>query len=444
MSYKPSILVTGPVATRSGYGAHTRDIVRSLIAMNKFDIQLLSLRWGNTPMNALQKGNPNDDMIIERLLPTPEIQKKPDIHIQVSVPNEFSPIGNFNIGVTAGLECTVCPPKWIEGLNRMDLNIVPSTFVRDVIQNSVFDITNDKTGQKTGTVQYSKPIEVLFEGADTNIYKKTKEFSKDLINEFKNIKESFNFLYVGHWLQGGMGQDRKDTGMLVKVFLETFKNKKNTPGLIMKTSGAAYSVLDRENMLDKINTIKKEVKADTLPNIYLLHGDLSDEEMNGLYNHPRVKAHVNITHGEGFGRPILEASLSGKPSIVSGWSGHLDFMSKQLAILVGGSLTNVPKSSFPKEMYVEGSKWFTANYVQTADILNEVFLNYKKYTSNANKLSTINKGAFSLKKMTSTFETILEKYLPVFSEPVKLKLPKLKKAGNNEPPKIKLPKLKKV
>ena len=241
-----------------------------------------------------------------------------------------------------------------------------------------------------------------------------------------------------------MGQDRKDTGMLVKVFLETFKNKKNTPGLIMKTSGAAYSVLDRENMLDKINTIKKEVKADTLPNIYLLHGDLSDEEMNGLYNHPRVKAHVNITHGEGFGRPILEASLSGKPSIVSGWSGHLDFMSKQLAILVGGSLTDVPKSSFPKEMYVEGSKWFTANYVQTADILNEVFLNYKKYTSNANKLSTINKGAFSLKKMTSTFETILEKYLPVFSEPVKLKLPKLKKAGNNEPPKIKLPKLKKV
>ena len=47
------MLVTGPVATRSGYGSHSRDLVRSLISMNKFDIKINSLPWGNCPMNAL-------------------------------------------------------------------------------------------------------------------------------------------------------------------------------------------------------------------------------------------------------------------------------------------------------------------------------------------------------------------------------------------------------
>lgn len=444
MSYKPTMLITGPVATRSGYGAHTRDLVRSLIKMDKFDIKIMSMRWGNTPMNALQKGEPNDEIIIERLLSEPKVDKQPDIHIQISVPNEFSTLGKYNIGITAGLECTVCPAEWIQGLNRMNLNIVPSTFVKDVINNSIFDVNDNKTGKIKGQIKNERPIEVLFEGSDINIFKKTKEFSTDFINEMKQVKENFNFLYVGHWLQGGLGQDRKDTGMMIKVFLETFKNTKNAPGLIMKTSGATYSVLDRENMITKINEVKKQVIAKTLPNIYLFHGDFTDEEMNQLYNHPKVKAHVNLTHGEGFGRPLLEASLSGKPILASGWSGHLDFLQKDLALLIGGTLTDVPKKSFPKNMYVEGSKWFTCNYVEAASGMSEIFLNHKKYLKLSNKLSNINKSKFSFQKMKNDFEKILDNYLPEFAEEVQIKLPKLKKVNESETPKIKLPKLKKV
>ena len=445
MSYKPSMLITGPVATRSGYGAHTRDLVRSLIKMDRFDIKIMSMRWGNTPMNALQHGNPNDEIIIKRLLPEPKLESQPDIHVHISVPNEFSPLGKYNIGITAGLECTACPAEWIQGLNRMNMNIVPSTFVRDVINNSVFDISDEKTKQITGKVQIEKPIEVLFEGSDIDIYKKTKEFSSELVEQFKKVKESFNFLYVGHWLQGGIGEDRKDTGMLLKVFFETFKNMKNAPGLIMKTSGATYSILDRENMIGKINEVKKQVVADTLPNVYLFHGDFTDEEMNELYNHPKVKAHINLTHGEGFGRPLLEASLSGKPILASGWSGHLDFLTKDLAVLCGGTLTEVPKSSFPENMHVPGSKWFTANYIEASAAMAQMFSNISKYTKNAKKLSNINKSKFSFQKMKNDFEKILDNYLPKFSEPVKLTLPKLKKSEEQSPqPKIKLPKLKKA
>ena len=140
--------------------------------------------------------------------------------------------------------------------------------------------------------------------------------------------------------------------MLVKVFLETFKNMKKKPALVMKTNSADFSVLDREEQLKKIRDIRNSIKGEDLPNIYLLHGDLTDdetleeetgikqedlssdveemtdEEMNELYHHPRVKAHISLTHGEGFGRPLLEASLSEKPVIASNWSGHKDFYQK--------------------------------------------------------------------------------------------------------------------
>ena len=443
MSDKPVCLVTAPVATRSGYGAHSRDICRALIKLDKYDVKILSVRWGNCPMNALHKDDPNDMMIIERLLDGPKLPNQPELHIHIVIPNEFQQFGKYNIGVTAGLEMTACPHEWIEGMNRMNMNIVPSNFVKEIMSRCTFEIRDDNSQEVKGTLKSENPIEVLFEGTDTNIYKKTKEFSVDFVNEMKIVEDTFNFLYVGHWLQGDVGKDRKDVGMLVKVFLETFKNMKKKPGLIMKTGGAGFSVLDREDILNKINSIKESVKGN-LPNIYFLHGDFTDEEMNELYNHPKVKVHISLTHGEGFGRPLLEATISGKPVIAPNWSGHLDFLPKNLAILLGGSLQNVEPGSIPDNMRIEGSQWFTVNYQETSVVMKELYKNYRKYSLNAKKLAIGNRSKFSLDSMTKKLGKILDKYVPEFPKEVKLDLPKLKKVGSTETQKIKLPKLKKV
>tara|TARA_R110000851_G_scaffold112961_1_gene237403 strand:+ start:20 stop:1348 length:1329 start_codon:yes stop_codon:yes gene_type:complete len=440
---KPLCLVTAPVQTRSGYGAHSRDICRSLIELDKYDVHIMGVRWGNCPMNALNEKDPNDKMIIDRILQTPQLSRQPDLHIHIVIPNEFHTLGKYNIGITAGLEMTICPPTWLEGMNRMDLNIVPSNFVRDTMIGLNFDVTDKDTKQKKGELKVNKPVEVLFEGTDTNIFKKTKDFSKELVDEMKNVEENFNFLYVGHWLQGNLGKDRKDTGMMLKVFLETFKNQKQKPGLIMKTSGAGFSILDREDILSKIETVKETVKGD-LPNVYLLHGDFTDEEMNELYNHPKVKAHVNLTHGEGFGRPLLEASISQKPIIASDWSGHTDFLFKDLAIMLKGSMSAVEKGSVPDDFLIEGSQWFTVNYRDASSAMKSVYKSYKQYTINAKKLGIVNKSKFSLNAMTRKFGKILDKYVPEFAQEVKLQLPKLKKVGSTKTPKITLPKLKKV
>jgi len=441
---KPLVLVTAPVATRSGYGSHSRDICRSLISMDKYNVKIFPVRWGTTPQNALNDADPNDKVIIDRLMVDVNLEKQPDVHIHIVIPNEFQPVAKYNIGITAGIETTACPPEWVEGMNRMDLNIVPSKFTKETLENMSFDRVDEQSKEKIGELKVNKPIEVLFEGTDTNIFKKTKVFSKELTDKFSKIKEDFCFLFVGHWLQGDLGNDRKDLGMLVKTFLETFKNVKNSPALLMKSSGATFSLIDKREMLVKIEDIKNTVDAKVLPNIYLLHGDLTDDEMNELYNHPKVKSHVTFTHGEGFGRPLLEASISQKPVIAPNWSGHVDFLTKNLSVLLSGSMKKVSKQSFQKGIYVKDSYWFTVNYQMASKVLKNVFQNYKRFALNSAKQGTINKSRFSLNKMTEIFEKILDDNVPEFPKEVKLKLPKLKKVKDTEPPKITLPTLKKV
>jgi len=133
---KPVCLVTAPVTTRSGYGAHSRDVVQSLIDLDKYEIKILPVRWGNTPQNALNPEDSMDKRILDRILPQPNLKDQPDLHIHIVVPNEFMTWGKYNIGITAGAEFTLVKPEWLEGVNRMDLNIVPSQFSRSGFQNT--------------------------------------------------------------------------------------------------------------------------------------------------------------------------------------------------------------------------------------------------------------------------------------------------------------------
>mgnify|MGYP003119587930 CR=1 FL=1 len=440
MSKKPFMFIQAPVATRSGYGSHSRDIVRSLIKMDKFDIKILSLPWGNCPMNALNEQDPNDKMILDRLFKENNLTIQPDIGVEVRIPNEYQCIGKYNIGITAGIETTLSSAEWIEGMNRPNLNIVPSNHSKRVFEETTYDKMQDMPNgqkQKVGQLKVEKPIEVLFEGVDTDIYKKTNEIPITLNEQLESIDTDFNFLYVGHWLQGEFGHDRKDTGKLIQVFLESFKDIDNQPSLILKTSSATFSIMDREECLKKIDMIKNSIKYEkSLPKIYLLHGDLTDDEMNALYNHPKVKAHISFTKGEGFGRPLLEASISQKPVIASGWSGQTDFLDKELSVLLPGELKEVHKSVVWKNVVLEGSKWFYVNYEFASKVMKDIFVNYRKYSSNAVRQGLENKKKFSLDAMTKTFEEILDKYVPNTKE-VKLNLPNLNTSAKTDLPKLK-------
>ena len=443
MSDRPLVLVTAPVATRSGYGNHSRDIVSALIDLDKYEVKVNSVRWGNTPMNALEDGNSIHDKIKECILSEPTLPRQPDLHIHIVVPNEFQPLGTKNIGMTAGVETTVPPPQWLEGMNRMDLNILTSKFSKEGFDKAEFE-SQDKQGNKGPLLKVTKPMDTLFEGVDTDVYKPTNEVSDEVKDAFDTIESDFNFLSTGHWLSGNLGEDRKDLGMLIKVFCETFKNQKKPPGLILKTSGATFSVIDREEILIKIKTIKDAVNG-LLPPIYFIHGDFTDEEMNQMYNHTKVKAHISFTHGEGFGRPLLEAAQSGKPIIAPGWSGQVDFLNPNYSVLLSGSLVKVPKKSFPKEILFEGAQWFTVNYQHGSQVMKDVFKNYTKYLVKSKQLQVYTKSLFSYEKMREKLDEIITPILESVPQQVELKLPKLQKIGDKpKDGKLKLPALKKV
>ena len=317
----------------------------------------------------------------------------------------------------------------------MDLVIVPSEHSKNGFVNTAYDevqnLPDGKT-QKIGEIKIQKPIEVLFEGINEKIYKplKVDEIGKKIFNDIDNIvSEDFAFLFVGLWGKGNFGEDRKDVFKLVKIFYESFANKKKQPALVLKTNGAGFSILDREDCLNKLNQLKSHFPSDwILPNIYLLHGSLSNRQMNDLYNHPKIKCMVSLTHGEGFGRPLLESTMVGLPVMASNWSGHLDFLDIEKSILIGGELQQVPESQVWEDIVIPESQWFNVDENKVYKMLNFIFENKYEIKNKAKSLMYTNREKFTLNNMAKVLDEIMESYTKNVPEQVSIKLPKLKKS----------------
>ena len=429
---KPLFFISCPIDTYSGYGARSRDLVRAIIATDKYDVKVIPQMWGNTPWNFIVD-NPEWEFLNQHIWNQPQLPKQPEIWMQITIPSEFQPIGKYNIGATAGIETTLSPGDWIEGCNRMNLVLTSSEHSKKTFIDTVLAKVDQRTNQQVGEAKIEKPIEVLFEGADINVYKPLDKV--DSFPEITNIKEKFAFLFVGHWINGDLGEDRKNVGLLIRMFYEIFKNKKDKPALILKTSQMGSSYLDRDEILRKINLIKKSINSKDLPNIYVLHGEFSDVEMNELYNHSKVKAMINLTKGEGYGRPLLEFSLTKKPIITTNWSGQVDFLNPEFTTMLPGTLTNVHPSA-ANQWLLKESQWFSVDLGHAGTSIKDVFEDYKKYLDGAKRQAHKSKTEFSWDKMKDKVDELFTKYIPEFPKQVELKLPQLKK--------IELPKLQKV
>jgi glycosyltransferase involved in cell wall biosynthesis len=416
-------VISSPVATQSGYGHHAREFITNTFKFksNEWDIKLVSMPWGHTPFTY-----PLPDNWMRSLVALP-LSEQPDIWVQITVPNEFQPVGKFNIGVTAGTEGDVCPEAWIESINKMQITIVPSEFTKKSFEN---------TAEKH-KLTITTTIKVVPEYFNETIYNKNNNTAKIL--ELQDIKESFCFLFVGHWLQGQVGEDRKNITGMLHTFLDTFKNKNNTPALILKTSGATYSVVDKDQMEKNVRQIIKLFpKGTKFPSIYILHGDLTDNEMNSLYNNTKVKAMVSFTKGEGFGRPLLEFTTTGKPVIAPHYSGPADFLNKEYITELPGGLTPIHPTA-QNDFLIGDAKWFTPDYKYASKVFKEIVKHYNKFLSRSRKHIKYSNDNFSSLAVTKYYDELFE-YIDtkIGSVPIHqpLNLPTLNK--------IELPKLKTV
>lgn len=336
---KKRVILRAPVLTQSGYGVHSRQVARWLFdqmdSRNDLEVHIEPLNWGVTPWIVDTDAH---NGLIGRMVQHASQADHYDVSLQLQLPNEWNPfLADFNVGLTAAVETDRCNPAWVGNVNQMDLVIVPSEFVKNTILNSG-DVTT-----KLVVVPEAFTDECL-DGAPMPEM------------PMSRIDTEFNFLIFGQFCGNNPDNDRKNLAYTIKWMSEAFKDNPDV-GVIVKTNFGKNSKLDRANTINVLAKVLMETKQGVGPKFYLLHGNMSNDEVAALYRHPKVSALVSLTRGEGFGLPILEAAACGLPVVVTNWSAHTEFLKQGKFVKVDYKLSNIHPSRVDNKIFFQEMRW---------------------------------------------------------------------------------------
>lgn len=381
---RKKVMVRAPMLTQSGYGEHSRFIIRALRSREDlFDIYLEPLNWGQTAW--VSKSSEENEWLNKMIQKTGlYIRNNPvfDMSIQVTIPNEWERIAPVNIGVTAGIESTRVSPDWIEKSNMMDKVIVVSEHAKYGFDNTSYIKTHNQTGQQHELSNIT-PIEVV--GYPVRDYEPS-----DIDIEFKH---DFNYLLMAQW------GPRKNLENTIRWFIE--ENYDEEVGLVVKTSIRNGSLGDRNATYDRIKRLIGEYEDRTC-SVYLIHGTMDPEEISALYKHPKIKAFIGLSHGEGFGLPLFEAAYNSIPVITTGWGGQCDFLymeengkRKPMFADVNFDIGPIQEEAVWKGVLEKDSMWCYPHQGHYKMRLRQVRKNYDKWQKKSNKLSKYLHKTFS-------------------------------------------------
>ena len=379
MTKRKKILVKGPALSQTGYGEQTRFALRCLRSRpDLFEVYLINLEWGNS--NHLIGDSKEKQWITKNIATTNYLLQSNqiktgrfvfDMSLQVTIPNEFEKIAPVNVGYTAGIETTMVSPAWLEKCNEtMDRLVVISDHSKEVFEDTVHNITDQTGAHNLGKLKLNIPCKSVN-------YSAKQRGSKDLGISFPS---EFNYLVTSQW------GPRKNFESTVAWFLEENYNK--DVGLVLKTNFAKNCTMDRKHTISILNNMLTPFKGRKC-SVTLLHGYMDESEMQSLYEHPQIKAFVNIAHGEGFGLPLFDAAAAGLPIITIGWSGQKDFLykdGKEMFLPVDYTLKPVQQQAVWPGVIEKESKWAYANQSSYKRALREVRKNYTTYKEQALEL----------------------------------------------------------
>ena len=402
---KKRVILRGPLLTRSGYGEHARFVLRSLRSQEeKYDIYVTTTNWGKTGwLNDNSEERQYIDSLLQKTIvyhqqcQQQNVPAQYDLSLQVTIPNEWEKIAKVNIGVTAGIETTKVSVDWLDKSRIMDRIVVVSEHSKNVYNNTSYNVTNRETGQNIPNFRCTTPIDV--------VHYPVKKFESVKID--LDLKTNFNFLTVAQW------GPRKNMEMTVHGFVKEFADNKDA-GLIIKSNIVKNNLLDRNALEAGLKDLLTKY-PDRKCKVYLLHGDMTDEEIHSLYTNRKVKAYVTTTHGEGFGLPIFEAAYSGIPVIAPDWSGHVDFLykptkdkkgkvkNKAMFSRIDYTMRPVQKNSVWDGVIVADSMWCFPEESSYRHKLEEVYKDYGRFKKQATELKKWINTNFSAEKMYNKF-----------------------------------------
>jgi glycosyltransferase involved in cell wall biosynthesis len=379
---KTRVVVRGPCLTQSGYGEHTRMILRALRTREEnMDIFIVPVNWGQTGWK--HEDTEERKWLDEKISLTQKaIQQKMqfDLSIQVAIPNEWEKLAPVNVGITAGIETTKVSPEWLQKANEMDKVIVVSNHSKELFENTTYD-GQDQHGQPV-TLKCTTPVDV--------VHFPVRNIEADMDFDL-DLEYDFNYIFVGQW---GV---RKNADHMIKWWLE--ENWSEKVGLVLKVSHLKNNLYDKSHTHSRIKHILSNImldKSEMKCKIYLIHGDMTDEEMIAMYNHPKISCMISATHGEGFGLPLFEFALSGKPVAVTDWSGHLDFLippkssgiKSKCFLPISYSLQPVQDQAVWNGVINKDTMWAYPHDGSFKQKIRQVRKNYSKWKGRAEKLKT--------------------------------------------------------
>jgi len=382
------IIIRGPILSRSGYGEMARLAFRSLRSREDlFDVYLVATNWGQTGWIVEDDDERRDiDATLMKTINYMQSGGEFDASIQVQLPNEWQPICPINIGYTAGVETTTVPAPWASVTQEIQKVITLSNHSRNAFYNSGVDLQEDDVSWIGFPAREYEQVDVPLE-----------------------LDYDFNFITNNQWAP------RKNIESLIKAFVEEFANEE--VGLILRTSLKSNSKLDRKHSLARLKSVLAGA-PDRICKIYLLHGDMTNDEVLSLYSNPKVKAYATMTHGEGWGLPAFEAACSGIPLIAPEWGGIAEFSSipyksrskkknkkttKTMIAAIDYEVNNVLPQHVWEGIINADSKWCYPDGNSARRQMRQVFKNYNKYSSMSSRLKNHLLEKYSIQNVQEQF-----------------------------------------
>ena len=381
---KKRVLVRGPLLSLSGYGNHSRQVVKWLFQRDDVEVMTQVLPWGITPW--LIDENAESGLIGKIMRSSVgQMPSNIDISYQIQLPNEWDPtIAKKNIGVTAAVETDICHPAWVSACNRMTSVVVPSNFTKGTIERSGECIT---------------PIKVVPESFIPEITSESHSLDVD-------FSTNFNFLVFGMLTGQNPKSDRKNLFFTLKWILEEFADCPDV-GVVLKTSSGRGTKIDKKITRKIVEQVVKEVRKGPYPKIHFMHGSMTNSEIASIYRHPKIKALVSLTRGEGYGLPILEAAASDLPIVATNWSGHLDFLRKGRFVAVDYSMAQIDDTRVDNQIFIQGARWAEPSEKDAKKRMRKLYESYEAPEKWAQELGPVLRDTLSHEKICEHWDAHL-------------------------------------